>query len=273
MKKKISVIIPAYNCEKYIGRCIDSLLGQKGAELEIIAVNDGSDDNTLGELLKYSDRITVVSIENSGAAGARNAGLSCAHGEFVLFLDSDDCLKDGAVRRLVSAQEENDADIVRFRYECVYSDSSVTVPNVQVSCREFIEKKEFPKKIYPLFFKGIYLNSVCMSMFRRSIIKDTVFRTDMSTAEDAVFSLSAFTKAENVQFITDILYEYNQSDDGLTGRGLSLLKKYRDNFRFAFETAEMLKYWDMDTPMNYARVFVRPLILTLDKIRRLRRKN
>lgn len=270
--KKISIIIPAYNCESYIGRCIDSLLRQEGAELEIIAVNDGSTDNTYQKLLEYKDKIIVRNIENSGAANARNIGLVCASGDFVMFVDSDDYLADGAIRRLIDVQAEEDADIVHFRYECVYSDGAVFVPDSQINRDVFVRKKEFKTEVYPLFLKGIYLNSVCMAMYKREVIHGTQFRTDLVTAEDAVFSAAAFTAAKSVKFVSDIIYKYYQSNEGLTGRGISVLRKYHDNFVFAAETAGYLKRWRMNTPLNYIRAYLRPVIVTFDKIGRLCRK-
>ena len=86
---KVSVIVPVYNGENTICACIDSPLCQRGAELEIIAVNDGSSDQTLRKLNAYGEKIKVISISNSGVAGARNAGLVQAEGEFLLFLDSE----------------------------------------------------------------------------------------------------------------------------------------------------------------------------------------
>lgn len=120
---KVSVIVPVYNGENTICAYIDSLLCQRGAELEIIAVNDGSSDQTLRKLNAYGEKIKVISISNSGVAGARNAGL-----------------------------------VQEFR-----------------------------------------------------------FCTELKTAEDALFSLAAFTNAKSAEFISDILYEYTQSGDGMTG--------------------------------------------------------
>lgn len=270
--KTISVIIPVYNSEKYIKRCIDSVLAQRGADFEIIAVNDGSTDDTLKILLEYKERITVKDIANSGAANARNVGLSSVHGDYVMFLDADDYFLPGAIERVIAVQEEQNADIVRFRYEYVYKDGSSFVPTSQMNMDGFIHKSEFTKKIYPMFFKGIYLNSVCMSMYKREVIENVRFRTDMVTAEDAVFSLEAFNNAKNVRFIQDIIYEYYQSNEGLTGRGISIFRKYRDNFAFAKATAGYLKNWGMDTPFNYARVFLRPAAVTMDKLKRILKK-
>lgn len=267
--KKISVIIPAYNCENYIERCVDSVLCQSGADTEVIVVNDGSTDNTAEKLKKYNGRIVLKSIKNCGAAGARNVGLQCANGDFVVFLDSDDYLKDGAISRLAEAQGENDADIVHFRYEYVFDGMPPYIPDCQADMCMFVQKSEFAKKVYPMFFDGIYLNSVCMSMFRRSVIGNLRFRTDMRTAEDAVFSLGAFGNAGSVQFIPDVIYEYYQSGSGLTGSGISVFRKYRDNFKFAAETARRLKEWNMNTPRNYVRVYFRPVSLTLDKLKRI----
>lgn len=267
--KKISVVIPAYNCEKYIGRCINSLINQHGAELEIIVVNDGSTDGTLKELEQFKDLITVKSIENSGASAARNVGLECANGDFLMFVDSDDYLCENAIERLVGVQAENDADIVRFRYEYVYSDGSKLVPLSQLCENSYITKEDFPRLVYPLFLKGIYLNSVCMSLFKRKIVEGMRFRTDMSTAEDAVFSLGAFTKAQSVQVVSDIIYKYYQSNEGLTGKGLSVRKKYADNFRFAAESAKHLKEWGMNTPINFVKVYLRPFVVTVDKVLRM----
>lgn len=269
---KISVIIPAYNCEKTIERCIDSLLCQHGAELEIIAVNDGSSDRTLSKLNAYGEKIKVISIPNSGVAGARNAGLAHAEGEFLLFLDSDDFFRENAIRRLVEAQQMHDADIVHFRYEYVYPDGRTFVPERQIGEDFFAEKRDFPDRVYPMFWKGIYLNSVCMSMFRKSTVQEIRFCTDLKTAEDAFFSLAAFTNAKSAEFLSDILYEYTQSGEGITGSGISVFQKYRDNFAFARETASKLRGWGMNTLKNYAAVYFRPVRVTLDKVGRMLQK-
>lgn len=269
--KKISIIIPVYNSEKYIAKCIDSILSQHGAELEIIVVNDGSSDGTLSVLSGYKDKILIKNIPNSGASAARNAGLESASGDFLMFLDSDDYLAPGAIEHLICKQNEYNADIVRFRYEYVYPDNSTFVPDCQVAEECFFEKSEFPEKIYPMFFRGIYLNSVCMSMFSRRTISDINFRTDMTTAEDAVFSLAAFSNAESVLFLPDILYKYYQSNEGLTGKGISILRKYYDNYIFAAETSSYLKKWEMNTIPNYIKVFLRPLFLTFDKLKRMKK--
>ena len=92
----------------------------------------------------------------------------------------------------------------------------------------------------------------------------------MKTAEDAVFSLETVTRAKNILFADDVFYEYFRSEGGLTGSGLSVRGKYRDNFKFALATMSYLKAWEMDSPSNRFKAITRPIRLTFNKIKRLR---
>lgn len=268
---KISIIIPAYNCEKFIARCLDSLFCQSGAELDIIVVNDGSNDGTLNILNSYLPRITVKTIKNSGSAGARNEGLKLASGDFIMFLDSDDYLSKDAVQTLVNTYEKTHADVIKFRYGLVFPDGSTKIESNQFDEYEVVEKDDFKKKIYPYFIKGIRLNSVCTVMCRSELLRGREFCEDMKVCEDAVFSLETYTRAKKVVLIPDVLYNYYQSGSGLTGSGASVAQKYYCNFIFAKKTVPYLKKWGMDSIFIKIMVYMRPLVLTFDKIRRILR--
>src|SRR2546428_1497219 len=97
---KVSIIIPVYNAEKYLDKCINSAINQTYPDIEIIAVNDGSTDRSLDILKKYSDKIKIISKENGGLASARNAGFKGARGEWIKPLDADDILYPNAVEEL-----------------------------------------------------------------------------------------------------------------------------------------------------------------------------
>ena len=117
----ISVIIPAFNAEKYIAKCVESIMKNSYKNLEIIIVNDGSRDDTLSiaEDLKKSDsRISVVNQENGGVSRARNNGLDIAKGEYVAFIDSDDYISEDYFEKLIS-ETKNGADITACRSICV----------------------------------------------------------------------------------------------------------------------------------------------------------
>ena len=114
MEEKVSVIVPVYNVEQYLARCLDTVLAQTYENLEVICVNDGSTDNSLNILEHYArfdSRIKIVNKENGGLGSARNAGIKEAEGKYILFLDSDDYIASFAVEHLVKNAEKNNADI------------------------------------------------------------------------------------------------------------------------------------------------------------------
>ena len=108
-KKLVSIIIPTYNTEKYIGNCIESVIKQTYHNLEVIIVNDGSEDNTLEIITKArlrDNRIVVINQENNGPSAARNAGLKICRGDYVFFLDSDDWLIPNCIEKLISIEKK-----------------------------------------------------------------------------------------------------------------------------------------------------------------------
>lgn len=120
MLNKVSVIVPVYKVEKYLSRCLDSVLGQTFADFEVICVNDGSPDNC-GDILdvyaKKDKRIKVINQENQGLSMARNNGLKVASGDYVLFLDSDDCIHPQLLEITYNLGTKYDADMVSFNFE------------------------------------------------------------------------------------------------------------------------------------------------------------
>lgn len=126
----VSVIVPVYNLENYIGKCLSSLKEQSYSDVEIIVINDGSTDGSLQILNNYAasdPRIVIIDQENAGVSAARNAGISAASGEYLLFVDGDDYVGSGYIRSLVEAAEPNSADLVIGGYTSVSSDSSSSV--------------------------------------------------------------------------------------------------------------------------------------------------
>ena len=113
----VSVVIPVYNTEKYLEKCLDSVIGQTYGNLEIIIVDDGSSDGSpeiCRDYAKKDERVTIISQENKGLAVARNVALDIATGSYIMFVDSDDWLEKEAVERLVFEAEKNMADAVFF---------------------------------------------------------------------------------------------------------------------------------------------------------------
>ena len=123
MKDKISIIIPAYNVEEYLEKCLESIISQNFDKVEIIIVDDGSTDKSLQIAKeyqkKYPEKTRVISQENKGQGGARNTGIKNATGKYLLFVDSDDTIKSGMLETLYAEMEKSNADIVLFGFEYV----------------------------------------------------------------------------------------------------------------------------------------------------------
>ena len=265
--KKITVIVAAYNAEKYIERCLASIVC-KNAEVDIVVVNDASTDGTAEKIGKFGGKLKLVNLEkNSGCvARVRNIGLENAEGEYITYLDADDWYENGALDRIADCLQRYNPDILKYGYTAVYPDGTRrAVP----ACEGWAEKKDFPQKVYPLFLDGIELNSVCCAVFRKSILGGTTFPEEFCTAEDAAFCAEAYTKAQSIMFLPDCLYCYYQSGTGLTGKGMKILKKYKYNFMLSGRLLRLLPAWGMDTPRNRVRAVLRPVKITLDKLKRI----
>lgn len=269
--KKLSVIVAAYNAEPYIDRCIRSIISQK-ADTEIVVVDDGSEDRTLEILEKYKDEIKLIALEQNGGSVARtrNIGLENACGEFITYCDADDWYQPGALHKILEAQEKTDADIVRFSYLQIFANGVKWQPKTAFQTG-FVPKERFCESVYPLFIGGIDLNSVCCAIFRREIVEHIRFSLAFQTAEDAAFSIEAYTGANSVLFLNEPLYCYYCRSDGLTGAGLSVIKKYKCNFYLMQKTLRFLPQWGMDTSVWRIRTMLRPFKITVDKIRRQRK--
>ena len=120
---KVSVIIPVYNAEKYLNQCISSIANQTMQDIEIIAINDGSTDNSLNILdelsLKYNGKLKIINKENGGAGSARNIGIENANGEFIKFVDADDYLNVNVLEKMYKAAKEYKVPLVRCNYQTI----------------------------------------------------------------------------------------------------------------------------------------------------------
>ena len=128
---KLSIIIPVYNVENYISKCLDSILNQNFKDFEVICVNDGSCDNSLQILQKYAlkdSRVVIIDKENEGSGVARNAGLAVAKGEYIYFVDGDDWLEDNALEQMISQADKNNTDILIFGGLSCYETKNSTLP-------------------------------------------------------------------------------------------------------------------------------------------------
>lgn len=117
----ISIIVPVYNCEKYVGECIESILAQTYTDWELILINDGSTDSSEQICKRYiakNSKIRLISKENEGVSVARQVGVGIAKGDFIAFIDGDDCIKNNYLQSLIALQQKYGADSVFVSFLC-----------------------------------------------------------------------------------------------------------------------------------------------------------
>ncbi|MBE7712495.1 MAG: glycosyltransferase [Cyanobacteria bacterium SIG26] len=191
----VSVIVPVYNVEKYLERCLDKLINQTLKSIEIICINDGSKDNSREILAKYAqkdNRIIIIDQENAGLSAARNAGMEIAKGEYIGFVDSDDWVDLDFYEKLYNAAKENDCDIA-------VADFIRQHPKKQKKRLHFTEEKIYETT------EDKYL--ICKT-FREGCVWNKIYRTQM-------------LKDINLKFVVGMYYE----DRDFTARSLHFSKK------------------------------------------------
>lgn len=206
---KISIVIPVYNVERYIGKCLSSLLEQTFQDFEIIAVNDGSTDESLKILRQFEkeyDCIKVLDQENRGISEARNRGMELASGEYLCFVDSDDFTAPCYLQRLYELCEENKADIAgcSYYFRFVEKDFVVQYP---FRCKGvFTRKKAIKKLLHDCSVQSLVWNK----LFKRSLFVDNGICFQTMCFEDLAVMNRVFAKANRVAITNQPLYYYNK---------------------------------------------------------------
>lgn len=214
---KVSLIIPIFNCERYIQRCIQSIQRQGYKNLEIIIIDDGSTDNSLFICNSYSkrdDRIKVIHKENGGQSSARNLGLDNSTGDLIGFVDADDWIEDNTIGYLVNLIEYNNADIANIRCQFIRShDAKETKSKYEESIcygKEGLEKLMYEAVV------GIPGSlGVVRGIYKREIMKNIRF-VEGRINEDMVFCYEAYKNSTKTIFSTRICYNYFMSPQSTT---------------------------------------------------------
>lgn len=211
---KISVIIPAYNVEKYIDECIDSLINQTFKDFEIIVVDDGSTDSTGYILNRYSkilNNFRVINQKNSGSPGGpRNRGIELSNGEYIFMLDPDDVLPYTALEKLYSCAEKEKADMVCGNYLRFNSKKAWTLKHISETI--FMEEKITNLREFP----EVMINGItCNKLYRLDFINryNIRYNEKLKNGEDRIFMLKAYLHADKIQIIPNIVYKYRDREN------------------------------------------------------------
>ncbi len=204
--EKISIIVPAYNCQKYIRQCIDSLIDQTYENIEIIVVDDGSTDQTLEILKSYNDKIKLIAQENSGVSVARNRGLKAATGKYCMFVDSDDWIDLDMISQMIQHVQEK--VIVRCGMILEYPNKKEIRNRVQKNTLLTL------KQVQDLFVHTYDLSGPVCQLLKREELKN-LFQEDISYGEDFLFNYRNYGESE-VLLLKDNYYHYRMIENSIT---------------------------------------------------------
>ena len=220
-KVAISVVVPIYNCEQYIEKCLDSIINQKFKDFQIILIDDGSKDNSGNICERYAkidERITVVHQKNCGVSETRKRGLEISDSEFVAFIDSDDYIKEDYLYNLYNNIKNSNADFVC----CNSIDVGEKLPkNFIIDKDEIINDKVSLMNDY--FHGKRYAYCIWGKLFKRSIFKNIEF-PKMKYAEDTCIILNLFMKCDTIALMSYNGYYYVQREQSATFSGNNLQK-------------------------------------------------
>lgn len=218
---KISIIVPVYNSQNSLRRCIESLMAQDESVSEILLINDGSTDNSFKICKEYEARdarIHVIDKKNEGVSEARNTGLLYAKGEYIQFVDSDDFIEPDMCKTLMEEMEAKGADLCICGFHHLFAGK-----DVKKSCGDYIctmGYQEFAGEFIGLYQRG-YLNMPWNKLYKKELITD-YFDADLSLGEDLIFNLSYLENIKEksphpvIVTIPDPLYYYIQNPEART---------------------------------------------------------
>lgn len=208
----ISIIVPVYNAERFLKECIESILNQTYAEIELLLIDDGSSDSS-GEICdayaKTDSRIRVEHQENKGVSAARNLGIDLSQGEYIIFVDADDVVGPYMVERYLSTLENTGADICIS--ECTGKLENISNPGIQ-----FPTAFSAKEALHNTLALGISNMGPVTKIIRRSALEGLYFPSDIKFAEDQLFNIQLFTSVTKIAYLPECHYYYRYSPEWST---------------------------------------------------------
>ena len=206
---KVSIVVPVYKVEKYLSRCVDSIINQTYKDLEIILVDDESPDNCpaiCDEYARKNSRVKVIHQKNAGVSAARNAGLDAALGEWIGFVDSDDWIEEETYEVALNAAVEQNADIVQWKLDFPGSTRKIDYGITQ-DCLLLVDRNHCLTWLQ---------NSCCTQLFKRKLVDDNSIRFPLNVkmGEDRHFSFCCMASAKKIWQLNRVFYFYNRNEDG-----------------------------------------------------------
>jgi glycosyltransferase EpsH len=239
---KVSIIVPVFNTEAYVGQCIESLINQSYRNIEIIIVDDGSIDDSVSKIksfMKDDDRIKLIQQKNSGASAARKTGIDAASGDYYMFVDSDDWIDVNSIKLLVSKFSEGDFDAIKFN-GMLYPSKILKNNIINIGDKERILQRN---NIVKYLFETNNLNNMCFTIYKKSVFDDVDIDFNLSNSEDYFTNLQIYQHVNKMLLIPDVLYYYRENGSSST-RTMNKKKLITNMMDFIFVFGSLTNYID-----------------------------
>lgn len=249
MSVAISVLVPVYNVEKTLERCLESILKQTFKDYEVIMVDDGSTDNGGAICDRYAEKyenFRVIHKKNEGLGPTRNIGIREAQGEYIYHCDSDDWLKEDLLEKAYSAITKADADVLVFGYDLFTEKNGKFLPygTVTVKDETFTDKKAVQKFFTEQYFNSFVVLSAWNRLYKRAfLLENELFFPPLRRCQDMAYSLLLFDRIERLVTVKETYYCYIIEPGVYKGRSFEeMLGIYCKVYEMA---AESFKKWEL----------------------------
>lgn len=225
----VSIIMPVYNCQKYLSEAIESVLGQTYSNWELVIIDDASTDKSRNICEKYvqtDNKIYLLKNESEihGPGTVRNIGLKKAKGELIYFMDADDWIEDSLLQKAVDNMQKTKADIVKFGFANEYFNRKLNSEKYIWKGKNIITKKDIENEFF--YYWKQDQKSLWLHVFRRDVIKNIKFE-EILNGEDINFVMDALSNAEKISYIPEVLYHYRVIEGSISHQWIKDIVKYR----------------------------------------------
>lgn len=266
---KLSIIVPAHNCEKYIQKTIKSILSQNYKKFELIIINDGSTDKTSDKIKKIKDqRITLINTKNQGVAQTRNIGINASHGEYIIFIDADDYLEPNMLNKFINIADKYKPDLTICGF---YSETNKKNKDKFQSEEKYYSNKQQIKEDLVKLYNHDLLYNVWNKMYKKEIItKNNIKFPNINFGEDNYFNQEYLKNTKTLYNINDCLYHYvRENNNSITTKYIPNLFEIRIKENQDF--IKLFDYFDINykTYINFiSNHFIERTIGCLENIHR-----
>ena len=267
MSKKISIIIPVYNQEEFLKECLESVINQTYKEIEIVIINDGSSDNSWNIIKNYSNkdnRIIAINQKNQGVYKTRCVGIKKATGDYIMFLDSDDFLNTKCIEKMYQYINSGNVDIVRCNFN--FYKKNKTILHESKLKEGIYYKDDYENKLYEYIFNTLDLNSVCMQVVKKAILKDIVnIDYNLKFGEDLIFNSLIINNSDSICILNEPLYNYRVNPNSFS-RSISsqvITDRINDIFKYTNILDSFINTWNIKDKKRFKKYLYQTMLKNL----------